>query len=307
MTDNSQWPDLQFAAWSDTCNTLHLWTQIVGKVRIALTPLINHWWNATLLATGRGLAAQTMPYAGGTFDIVFDFANHRLVIETSDCRVESFALKPMTVADFYAEFMGRLRALGIDVHIWTMPCEIENAIPFDRDRTHAQYDPDYVQRFWRALIQANRVMTDFRVRFLGKVSPVHFFWGSFDLAVTRFSGRTAPPPKGKTPNTASWVMDEAYSHEVSSCGFWPGNGGYGKAAFYVYAYPEPEGYGNTRLTTAEGFYDKNVGQFILPYDAVRQARDPDRLLLDFLQETYAAAADLAKWDREALERPPSQR
>jgi hypothetical protein len=307
MSDNSQWPDLPFAAWSDTCNTLHLWTQIAGKVRIALTPLINHWWNATLLLTGRGLAAPAMPYAGGTFDIVFDFANHRLVIETSVCRVESFALKPMTVADFYAEFMGKLRALGIDVHIWTMPCEIENAIPFDQDRTHVQYDPVYVQRFWRALLQAHRVMTDFRARFIGKVSPVHFFWGSFDLAVTRFSGRTAPPPKSQTPHTASWVMDEAYSHEVSSCGFWPGNGGYGKAAFYVYAYPEPEGYGDTRLTTAEGFYDKNVGQFILPYDSVRRARDPDRLLLDFLQETYAAAADLAKWDRKALERPLSQK
>ena len=188
-----------------------------------------------------------------------------------------------------------------------MPCEIENAVPFDQDRTHAQYDPVYVQRFWQALLQANRVMNDFRARFIGKVSPVHFFWGSFDLAVTRFSGRTAPPPKSQTPHTASWVMDEAYSHEVSSCGFWPGNGGYGKAAFYVYAYPEPEGYGDTRLTTAEGFYDKNVGQFILPYDAVRRARDPDRLLLDFLQETYAAAADLAKWDRKALERPLSQK
>jgi hypothetical protein len=307
MSDNSQWPDLPFEAWSGTCNTLHLWTQIAGKVRIALTPLVNHWWNSTLVVTGRGLAAQAMPFAGGSFDIVFDFANHRLVIETSDCRVESFALRPMTVADFYAEFMGKLRVLGIDLHIWTTPCEIENAIPFDQDRTHAQYDSVYVQRFWRALLQSNRVMTDFRARFLGKASPVHFFWGSFDLAVTRFSGRTAPPPKSKTPNIASRVMDEAYSHEVSSCGFWPGNGGYGKAAFYVYAYPEPDGYGDTRLMTKGGFYDKNVGQFILPYDVVRQSREPDRLLLDFLQETYAAAAELAKWDRRALERQPSQK
>ena len=194
--DSSLWPDLPFAAWSDTCDTLQLWTQIVGKVRIAVTPLINHWWNATFVVTARGLAAPAMPYAGGTFDIIFDFANHRLVIETSDCRAESFALEPMAVADFYAEFMRRLHRLGIDIHIWTMPCEIENAVPFDRDRMHAQYDPVYAQKFWQALVQANRVMNEFRARFIGKVSPVHFFWGSFDLAVTRFSGRTAPPPKG---------------------------------------------------------------------------------------------------------------
>jgi Family of unknown function (DUF5996) len=302
MSGNSQWPDLPFAAWSETCDTLHLWTQIVGKVRTALTPLVNHWWNATLLVTARGLAAPAMPYQDRTFDIVFDFASHRLDIEVSDGRVESFALKPMTVADFYVEFMQRLRRLGIDVHIWTKPCEIENAVPFDQDRTHEQYDPAYAQKFWQALVQANRVMNEFRSRFIGKASPVHFFWGSFDLAVTRFSGRTAPPPKGVTPNVASWVMAEAYSHEVSSCGFWPGNGGYGRAAFYVYAYPEPAGYGDTRLHTSEAFYDKGLGQFILPYDAVRRASDPDTLLLWFLQETYAAAADLAKWDRKALER-----
>ncbi len=302
MSGNSQWPDLPLAAWSDTCDTLHLWTQIAGKVRIALTPLVNHWWNATLKVTARGLAAPAMPHAGGTFDVVFDFAKHRLDIDTSDGRAESFALQPMAVADFYAEFMKRLRRLGIDVHIWTIPGEIENAVPFDRDRTHAQYDPVYAQKFWQALLQANRVMNEFRARFIGKASPVHFFWGSFDLAVTRFSGRTAPPPKGVTPNVASWVMAEAYSHEVSSCGFWPGNGGYGRAAFYVYAYPEPAGYGDTRLRTAEALYDKTLGQFILPYEAVRQAPDPDKLLLGFLQETYEAAAELAKWDRKALER-----
>jgi hypothetical protein len=302
MGENSLWPDLPLAAWSDTCDTLQLWTQIVGKVRTALTPRINHWWNVTLLVNARGLAAPAMPYAAGTFDIIFDFANHRLVVETSDGRVEGFALKPMSVAEFYAAFMERLRRLGIAVHIWTMPSEIENAVPFDQDRAHAQYDAAYAQKFWLALLQANRVMNEFRARFIGKVSPVHFFWGSFDLAVTRFSGRTAPPPQGTTPNVASWVMAEAYSHEVSSCGFWPGNGGYGRAAFYVYAYPEPAGYGDTRLRTAEAFYDKNLGQFILPYDAVRQARDPDTLLLGFLQETYAAAADQARWDRKALER-----
>jgi Family of unknown function (DUF5996) len=302
MSDNAHWPDLPLAAWSETCDTLHLWTQIVGKVRIARTPLINHWWNATLLVTGRGLAAPAMSYPGGTFDIVFDFANHQLTIATSECQTESIALKPMTVADFYAAFMEKLHRLGIDVHIWTMPGEIENAIPFDQDRTHAQYDPVYVQRFWRVLIEANRVMNAFRTRFIGKASPVHFFWGSFDLAVTRFSGRTAPAPKSIIPNVASWVMAEAYSHEVSSCGFWPGNGGYGRAAFYVYAYPEPAGYGDTVLDTAGAFYDKDLGQFILPYDVVRQAPDPDALLLGFLQETYGAAADLAKWDRKALER-----
>jgi hypothetical protein len=307
VSEGAIWPDLPLAAWSETCDTLQLWTQIVGKVRIALTPLVNHWWNATFLVTARGLVAPAMPFSGRTVDVVFDFATHRLVFETSDGRVEEFALEPMAVADFYSEFMQRLRRLGIEVHIWTMPSEIENATPFERDRVHAQYDRLYAQKFWLALLQANRVMNEFRARFIGKASPVHFFWGSFDLAVTRFSGRTAPPPKGATPNVANWVMAEAYSHEVSSCGFWPGNGGYGRAAFYVYAYPEPAGYGDTRLTTPEAFYDQGVGQFILPYDAVHRASDPDQLLLGFLQETYVAAAELAKWDRKALEREGAAR
>jgi hypothetical protein len=302
-SEGSLWPDLPFAAWSETCDTLQLWTQIIGKVRIALTPLVNHWWNATFLVTARGLVAPAMPCPGGTFDIVFDFADHRLVIQTSDCRRESFALEPMSVAEFYAQVMERLRRLGIDVHIWTMPSEIENAVPFERDHAHAQYDPAFVRKFSRALVQANRVLNEFRARFIGKASPAHFFWGSFDLAATRFSGRTAPPPQSVTPNVASWVMAEAYSHEVSSCGFWPGNGGYGRAAFYVYAYPEPADYGKTRLRTAEAFYDERLGQFILPYDAVIRSRDPDALLLGFLQETYEAAADLGQWDRKALERP----
>jgi len=302
MSANPRWPDLPFSAWSKTCDTLHLWTQIVGKVRIATTPLLNHWWNATLLVTARGLEAPAMVYGGSTFDVLFDLTSHHLVIATSDGRVEQFALRPMAVADFYAEFMQRLRRLGIEVHIWTMPCEIENSVPFDQDRIHAQYEREYVAQFHRALVQSARVMNDFRARFIGKASPVHFFWGSFDLAVTRFSGRTAPPPKGVTPNAAPWVMAEAYSHEVSSCSFWPGNGGFGYAAFYVYAYPEPVGYGDTQLRTAEAAYNKDLGQFILSYDAVRRARNPDALLLGFLQETYAAAADLAKWDRNALER-----
>ncbi|MGA8950766.1 MAG: DUF5996 family protein [Xanthobacteraceae bacterium] len=302
MTRNPQWPNLPFAAWGDSCNTLQLWTQIVGKVRVALTPLVNHWWNATFLVTARGLAAPAMPYDGGTFDILFDFADHRLEVKTSDGRGDSLALRPMAVADFYAEFTERLRRLGIEVPIRAMPCEIEHAVPFDRDHAHAQYNPVYVHKFLQALLQANRVMSEFRARFIGKASPVHFFWGSFDLAVTRFSGRTALPPKGHTPHVADWIMAEAYSHECSSCGFWPGNGGLGYAAFYVYAYPEPAGYGDRRLRTAEASYKKDLGQFILPYDAVRQASDPDALLLGFLQETYEAAADLAKWDRKALER-----
>ena len=302
MSAKPQWPDLPLAAWSDTCETLHRWTQVAGKTRLALTPLINHWWNVTFLVSARGLVAPANCYDRRPFDIVFDFVDHELRITASDGRSESFALRPMTVADFYAAFMARLHRLGIDVQIWTMPSEIEDAVPFEADRAHAQYDRDYVERFHQVLLQSARVMNDFRARFVGKASPVHFFWGSFDLAVTRFSGRAAPPPKGTTPNVASWVMAEAYSHEVSSCGFWPGNGGYGRAAFYVYAYPEPAGYGDTPLQTPEAFYDKTVGQFILPYDAVRQAGDPDARLLGFLQETYAAAADLANWDRAALER-----
>jgi Family of unknown function (DUF5996) len=302
MNGNALWPDLPLAAWSETCNTLQLWTQIAGKVRLATTPRINHWWNVTLYVTSRGLAAPANIHAGGTFDMVFDFVEHQLRIVTSDGRRECLALEPMTVADFHTEFMERLRRLGIGVHIWTMPSEIENAVSFDQDRVHAQYDPAYAQKFWLALVQVNRVMNAFRARFIGKASPVHFFWGSFDMAVTRFSGRTAPPPTGVTPNVASWVMAEAYSHEVSSCGFWPGNGGFGYPAFYVYAYPEPAGYGDTRLRTAAASYNRDLGQFILPYDAVREARDPDAMLLDFLQETYEAAADLAKWDRKVLER-----
>jgi len=302
MSTSSPWPNVPLSEWSDTCETLHRWTQIVGKVRMALTPLVNHWWNVTLYVTSRGLTTSPIAHGTRTFEIAFDFVDHRLSIETSDGDIERLDLAAMSVADFYAEVMARLRRLGIEVHIWTMPSEIANAVPFDQDRAHAHYDADMAQRFWHALVQSHRVLQTFRSRFIGKVSPVHFFWGSFDLAVTRFSGRPAPAPSGVTPNVASWVMAEAYSHEVSSCGFWPGNGGYGRAAFYVYAYPEPPGYGDTPLRTTEGFYDKALGQFILPYDAVRQSPDPDALLLGFLQETYEAAATLGHWDRQALER-----
>jgi uncharacterized protein DUF5996 len=305
MASIRSWPDLPLSAWSDTCETLHRWTQVIGKLRMVLTPLVNHWWNVTLYVTSRGLTTSPIPDGMRTFECLFDFHNHELLIETSDGSVERLALAPMSVAQFYAEVMTCLQRLGVKAHIWTMPSEIENAVPFDQDHSHAQYDPVMARRFWEALVQADRVLKLFRSRFIGKVSPVHFFWGSFDLAVTRFSGRTAPPPGGITPNVASWVMAEAYSHEVSSCGFWPGNGGYGKAAFYVYAYPEPPGYGSAHLRPTEAFYDKDLGQFILPYDAVRQSPDPDALLLRFLQETYEVAAALAHWDRQNLERTTS--
>jgi uncharacterized protein DUF5996 len=302
MPTPSAWPQLPLSEWSATCETLHRWTQIVGKVRMVLTPMVNHWWNVTLHVTSRGFTTSPIPHGTRTFCIDFDFIDHRLIIATSDGGIEHLALAPMSVADFYAQVMTRLQQLGIAVHIWTMPNEIENAAAFDQDRDNASYDPAWVQRFWQALLQSDRVLKQFRARFIGKVSPVHFFWGSFDLAVTRFSGRTAPPPAGKTPNVAGWVMQEAYSHEVSSCGFWPGNGGYGKAAFYVYAYPEPKGYGDRPLRTVGAAYGRDLGQFILPYDAVRAAPDPDALLLGFLQETYEGAADLAGWDRQAIER-----
>jgi hypothetical protein len=295
------WPSLAFEDWQDTCATLHLWTQIVGKIRLRLAPMVNHWWQVTLYVTARGLTTSAMPYRNGSVQIDFDFLDHLLVLRTSEGRTEQLPLAPRTVADFYREVMERLRALGIEVHIWTMPSEIENAIAFERDRAHGAYDGDAAQRFWRQLVQADRVMTIFRGRFLGKCSPVHFFWGSFDLAVTRFSGRAAPLLTSHSPNLGDWVMQEAYSHEVSSCGFWPGNGGYGRAAFYAYAYPEPAGFGAAPVPKPAA-YDKDLGQFILPYEAVRTAPSPDDLLLKFLQSTYEACADRARWDRQMLER-----
>jgi len=297
-----RWPALPASAWRDTRATLHLMTQIVGKIRLALTPWQNHSWHVALYVTACGLTTSPIPYRGRGFQIDFDFIDHLLWIRTDRGEYRQVMLRPVTVAEFYDDVMIALGELGIAVTIDTMPNEIADAVRFPDDTAHKSYDADSAQRFWRVLVAANEIFARFRTGFLGKASPVHFFWGGLDLAVTRFSGRTAPPLKGETPNVAKWVMDEAYSHEVSSCGFWPGNGGYGRAAFYVYAYPEPAGYGDTRLKTAAGFYEKDLGQFILPYDAVRQARDPDALLLGFLQETYEAAAELAKWDRKALER-----
>jgi len=300
---SNAWPALRYADWADTCNTLHLWTQIAGKVKLALAPLSNHWWGIVLFVTARGLTTGAMPYRDRALQIDFDFCAHQLVLQTSDSREQRIALSAMATADFYAVVMAALRALDVDVRIWTMPSEIEGAIPFDQDRVHASYDAAAANAFWRQLVQASRVFDIFRARYLGKVSPVHFFWGSFDLAVTRFSGRAAPPLQGsKTPNVASWVMQEAYSHECSSLGFWPGNGGYGRAAFYAYAYPEPEGFGAEPVRPQGAAYNADVGQFLIDYDAVRTATSPDGALLDFAQSTYEAAANCGKWDRKALER-----
>ncbi len=299
---NNIWPELNWPEWSATGDTLHRYMQIVGKVRMALSPMLNHWWHVTLYVTSRGMTTSPIPYGGFSFTVTFDFIDHALKIETSDGDVENLPLKSMPVAEFYAGFMARLARLGIDVHIWTMPCEIADAIAFDKDKANCTYDPAAAQKFFLQLVQIDRVMKAFRAPFIGKASPVHFFWGSFDLAVTRFSGRAAPPHPGVAPNLANWAMREAYSHECSSAGFWPGNGGYGRAAFYSYAYPEPPGYADARLRTQGAFYDQNLKEFILPYEDVRKASDPNKALMDFFEDTYAAAADNAKWDRGALER-----
>jgi hypothetical protein len=264
--------------------------------------MMNHWWQVPLYVTSRGLTTSPIAYGNRSFQVNFDFIDHRLLIQTSDGAIETIQLIPRSVADFYGEVMGRLHGLGLQTRIWTMPVEIEDAVAFESDHQHASYDAEYAQRFWRVLLQVDRVCTRFRSGFLGKVSPVHFFWGSFDLAVTRFSGRSAPSLSSKSPHLGEWVMREAYSHEVSSCGFWPGNGGYGEAAFYSYAYPEPEGLGAVAVRPAAAAYNADLGQFILPYDAVRLAPSPDDDLLQFLGSTYDAAADLAQWDRSALER-----
>jgi len=278
-----------------------MWTQIIGKIRLAQAPMINHWWQVPLYVTSRGLTTSPVPYGARAFQIDLDFIEHRLRISIDDGRREGFALRPRSVADFHAELMGRMRSLGFDVRIWTMPCEIEHPIRFEEDHRHAAYDPEFANRFLRVLVQADRVLTTFRARFLGKVSPVHFFWGSFDLAVTRFSGRRAPAHPG-APNVADKVTREAYSHEVSSAGFWPGAAGVSQPVFYAYAYPEPAGFAQAAVAPVAASYSSAFHEFLLPYDAVRQAAAPDDLLLEFLQSTYEAAADLGRWDRAALER-----
>ncbi|MCW3060393.1 MAG: hypothetical protein JWQ02_2214 [Capsulimonas sp.] len=296
------WPELPlFARWEDTCTTLLLWTQIVGKIRMALSPNINHFWGVALYVTTRGLTTSPIPNGTGAFAIDFDFVGHVLRITCSDGSERSFALEPMSVAAFYRKTMGALQELGIEVTIFARPVEVVEAIPFAKDETHASYDADAVFRFWTALVAVDTVFTEFRARFMGKCSPVHFFWGAFDLAVTRFSGRTAPKHPGGAPNCPNWVMEEAYSHEVSSAGFWAGDG-LGEAAFYAYAYPGPAGFREHPVLPETACFHEKLGEFILPYEAVRTAPDPAQALLAFLQTTYEGAAILANWDRTALER-----
>jgi hypothetical protein len=301
--DRAEWPDLPYAAWKDTLETLHLWTQIVGKIRLAQTPWLNHSWHVPLYVTVRGLTTSPIPYRGMSFQIDFDFIDHILWVRTSEGHFRQLMLAPKPVAEFYADLFVALKELGLDIRINTMPSEIANCIPFDEDLTHAAFDPEYAQRFWRVLLAAYQVLAHFRTGFIGKASPVHFFWGSFDLAVTRFSGRRAPPHPGGMPHLPNLVAREAYSHEVSSAGFWPGGGPVTYPAFYSYAYPVPEGFASARVRPAQALFSKDLGEFILPYDAVRTAAEPERTLMEFLQSTYDAAADLAAWDRAALECP----
>lgn len=298
----ANWPALPpLVEWQDTCATVHMWTQVIGKIRLELSPWINHSWGSTLYVSPHGLTTSSIPYEGGAFSIEFDFVDHLLNVSTSAGGERSFGLEPMSVAEFYKTTIDLLDDLGISVDIFTRPVEVVEAIPFETDVVHASYDAEAVHDFWRALVQAHRVFTAFRARFIGKVSPVHFFWGGFDLAVTRFSGRTAPKHPGGIPNCADWVMEEAYSHELSSAGFWPGSG-IGEAAFYSYTYPSPNGFAGAPVLPKAAYFHADLGEFILSYDAVRASDDPDAALLAFLQTTYEAAADLADWDRSALER-----
>jgi hypothetical protein len=306
MTEQTQqmaaWPRLRVSDWAGTRDTLHMWTQIVGKIRLAHAPLLNHWWQVTLYVSPRGLTTSAIPYGTGAFDIEFDFVEHRLHVRASDGNDRQVALEPKPVAQFYAETMNAVRELGIETRIRATPNEVEPAIAFSQDDQHASYDPREAQQFWRQLLQANRVIGQFRSRYIGKVSPVHLFWGGLDLACTRFSGRLAPQHPGGVPNCPDWVMVEGYSHELTSCGFWPGGGEEG--AFYSYAYPEPVGYADYPVGPAATFYSRDFGQFLLPYEAVAMAADPDKALLEFLETTYAAAAELGGWDRAALEADP---
>lgn len=301
-TDSDAWPALRVSDWEPTRDTLHMWTQIVGKVRLAHTPLVNHWWQVPLYVSARGLTTSAIPYRNRVFDIEFDFCDHRLTIRDSNGSARGFTLEPMPVAKFYTLITGALDELGIETHITATPNEVVTAIPFAEDTAHASYDAHAANLFWRQLIQVDRGIHEFRSRFLGKVSPVHFFWGSFDMACTRFSGRTAPKHPGGAPHCGDWVMVEGYSHELSSCGWWPGGGEEG--AFYSYAYPEPDGFADYPVAPDQAFYSTEHRQFLLPYEAVRTADDPDATLQRFLQTTYEAAADNADWDRAALECDP---
>lgn len=304
MEDNASpaWPSLSLSDWRPTCETLRLCTQIVGKTRLALAPPENHWWHTTLYVTPRGLTTSAVPTGERTFAVEFDFIDHQLVVRTSDGESRTMTLGPRTVADFYATYVETLRSLGIEPRIRPVPVEIEIAIPFADDTQHAAYDAAAATRWWRILVGSDRVLKRFRGGFVGKASPVHFFWGGFDLATTRFSGRRAPPHPGGVPNCPDYVMLEAYSHECSSVGFWPGGGAITEPAFYAYAYPEPPGYPDHAVKPREAFYSRELREFILPYEAVRHAQSPDDALLAFCQSTYGAAADLGHWDRAALDR-----
>ena len=297
---SSTWPTLPLAEWAPTRDTVHLLAQMVGKVRLARTPTASHWWNVTLYVTARGLTTSLIPARDDSFQIDFDFLDHQLTITVSDGAVRSIPLRSRATADFYAEFSSALDDLGIPTPIWPMPVEIPDAIRFDEDRVHGEYNPEHAHRFWRALVQVDRVFNLFRAEFLGKVSPVHLFWGGLDFAVTRFSGRPAPPHPGGAPNCGPHVMLEAYSHEVSSAGYWPGPDGEG--IFYSYAYPEPDRYRRRTVGPRRARYDETLGEFVLPYETVRSAEDPDASLLEFLHSTYLAAAESAAWDRKLLER-----
>jgi hypothetical protein len=291
------WPDLPWQDWESTATTLHMWTQIVGKTRLALTPVLNHWWNVPLYVTAGGLSTSAMPYRGDLFELEFDFVDHRLNARLSSGKSRSLQLRPQSVADFYREYIDLLRSLDVSVEINVKPVEVANPIPFPEDRQHSAYDSDAVTRFWRILRSCDTIFNLFRARFQGKSSPVHFFWGSFDLAVTRFNGKLAPPRPG-----ADSITKEAYSHEVISAGFWPGNGGFGAPAFYCYAAPEPTGLKQKQISPAGALYSGDLNEFLLKYEDVRNAESPGESLLDFLQSSYEAAADLAGWDRAALER-----
>ncbi len=302
-THRETWPALPLDAWADTYATLHLWTQVVGKIRLAQCSWVNHYWHVTLYVTARGLTTSPIPHGTRVFQIDFDFIDHKLIIASSDGGKGSLALRPQSVAEFYSHLMHELDGLDLHVTLFERPCEIVDPIMFSQDEKHRAYAPDYANRFWRILVQADRVFKIFRAGFIGKTSPVHFFWGAPDLAVTRYSGRPAPRHPGGMPNLPDRVTQESYSHEVSSCGFWPGGGPVPYPAFYSYAYPEPAGFAATPISPEAAFYSSDLREFILPYDAVREADAPDDTLLAFLQTTYEAAATLGQWDRAALERP----
>ena len=305
-TANTGWPALPLQEWQDTYATLHMWTQIVGKTRLALAPMENHWWQVTLYVTPRGLTTSAMPYGEHALTVDFDFIDHTLWVRTSTGATRGLALVARSVADFFAEYMAVLRSLGFNITLRASPVEVQTAIPFPEDRQHAAYDPDAAKRCWQVLLQSHRVLKRFRGRFLGKASPVHFFWGSFDLAATRFSGRRAPRHPGGAPHCPDYVMVEAYSHECGSCGFWPGGGALPEPVFYAYAYPEPPGYADHVVRPQGAYYHREMREFVFPYEAVRCASAPEEALLEFLQSTYEAAAEHAHWDRMAFDRPQQE-